>query len=227
LLQKIGIQVSDVDYGYVWSSRRVVKGVNGEAKDNAVHYYSSDIWGTVAKEVEFAVPKGFTLYGEIVGYTEDGSAIQKGYHYGCQPKTHRFLVYRVTFTNDDGNIMELSWLQMKELCAKYGLEMVKELWYGRAGDFYPHIPTEESLSEWQDGFLKELEAKYVRDQMCEFNRLEVPAEGIVVRVETAYDCVAFKLKNFRFTMAESAALDKGEVDIETAESEEEAVEETA
>jgi hypothetical protein len=229
LLQKIGIQVSDVDYGYVWSSRRVVKGVNGEAKDNAVHYYSSDIWGTVAKEVEFAVPKGFTLYGEIVGYTEDGSAIQKGYHYGCQPKTHRFLVYRVTFTNDDGNTMELSWLQMKDFCAKYGLEMVKELWYGRAGDFgsdyLRDVARDGDVGFWQQRFLEELESTYVRDQMCEFNNLEVPAEGIVVRVESAYDCVAFKCKSFKFLEWETKQLDAGSVDIETAESEEEVVEE--
>jgi hypothetical protein len=230
-LRFIGLQYEPREHGYVWSSRRVVKGVNGEAKANAVHYYTSDIWGTVAKEVEFAVPKGYTLYGEIVGYTEDGSAIQKGYHYGCQPGTHRFLVYRVTQVNDDGITTELSWQQMKQFCERYGLEMVKELWYGRAGDwpFHPYvhveeIDTNENVKTWQEGFLEALERIYVRDQMCVHNNCEVPAEGIVLRVDTMYDCIAFKLKSFRFLEWETKQLDAGTVDIETAES---ADEETA
>lgn len=220
ILQWLGVKVQTTEHGFTWSSRKVVKGVNGEAKEGAAHYYSSDIWGTVAKEIEHAVPAGYTLYGEIVGYTEDGSPIQRGYHYGCQPGTHRFLVYRVTLTNDDGKVVELSWPQMREFCQKYGLEMVKELYYGKAVEFVDDTDSAD-LSQWQGWLLKTLEGAYVRDQMCQYNNCEVPAEGIVVRVDHLEESEAFKLKSFAFLERETKLLDKGEADIETQESIEE------
>jgi hypothetical protein len=235
-LKWLGTKIQEYEFGFTWASRRVVKGVDGEAKKDAVHFYSTDIWGTVAKEVQEFIPKGFTIYGEIVGFTPDGGAIQKGktgvYHYGCQPGTHRFLVYRVTSTNYDGKVVELAWPQMKEFCRKYGLEMVKELYYGRADGFFPMDRVEAfdnegysignrnmTLDEWQEGFVKALEKAFVYDQMCQHNNMEVPAEGVVVRVERYDECEAFKLKSFLFLQHESDQLDKGELDMETAEAE--------
>jgi hypothetical protein len=218
LLQRFGVKIQDQEYGFTWSSRRVIKGVNGEAREGKAHFYSEDIWGVVAKEIEPLVPKGFTLYGEIVGYTTDGGAIQKGYHYGCQPGQHRFLVYRVTFTNPDGKVVEFSWQQMKEFCDKYGLEMVKELWFGRA-DWMVDAGRFVNPSMWNEALLAELEARFVNDQMCPHNRCEVPAEGIVLKVDRLDEGEAYKLKNFRFLEWETKQLDKGEVDIETAEAE--------
>jgi hypothetical protein len=235
LLKRLGVQIQETGYGHIWSSRRVVKGVDGEEKANAVHFYSTDIWGVVAKEVEQSIPKGYTLYGEIVGFTPDGGAIQsmKGqpFHYGCQPGTHMFLVYRVTTTNADGKILELSWKQMKEFCNKYGLNMVKELYFGRAGDFAPENETlkyylqsylsgdERSLGDWQEEFLAEIKRQYVHDQMCPYNNLEVPAEGVVVKVDRLDEAESYKVKNFLFLKWESDALDAGEADLETQESE--------
>ena len=212
------VQVQETEYGFTWASRRVIKGVDGEAKKGAVHFYSTDIWGVVAKEIETLVPKGFTVYGEIVGYMPEGGPIQQGYHYGCQPGTHRFLVYRITSTNADGKVIEMSWPQMKEFCFLYGLEMVKELFYGRADQFFP-MAAGMALDEWQEGFLKALEAAYVHDQMCQHNNLEVPAEGVVVRVERLAECESYKCKSFLFLKRESEELDKGEIDVETEQSE--------
>lgn len=240
-LKRIGVNIQPHEFGFTWASRRVIKGVDGEAKKDAVHFYSTDIWGTVAKEIQDRVPKGFTIYGEIVGFTPDGGAIQGGYHYGCQPGTHRFLVYRVTSTNFDGKVIELAWPQMKEFCSKFGFEMVKELYYGQAGGFYKFTGTGEpqsvdrghvinmTLDEWQDGFVKALEKAYVYDQMCQHNNMEVPAEGVVVRVERYDECESFKLKSFLFLKRESDELDKGVLDMETAEAEggDEATEETS
>lgn len=220
------------EYGLTWASRRVIKGVDGEAKKGAVHFYSDDIWGIVAKEIEDKIPKGVTLYGEIVGYMPNGGkAVQsmKGnpYHYGCQPDTHRFLVYRITTTNADGKVVEYSWLQMKEFCAKVGLEMVKELYYGFAGDFgtgelwllaeaakggHP-----DDLAKWQDAFLKEVEDLWVHDQMCPYNDMAVPAEGVIIRVERLDECESYKLKSFLFLKGETEDLDAGVIDTETAE----------
>lgn len=219
LLHFLGAPKNNVEYGMVHSSRRVIKGVKGNAKEGK-HFYDSDIWGVVANEVKDRIPAGYTLYGEIVGFTPDGKAIQPGYHYGCPVGGHRFLVYRVTVINAEGFTLELSWYQMKEFCERQGLEMVKELWYGKA----KHVLSKTvdwipELGDWQEAVLRALEEKYVNDSPCPYNNHEVPAEGIVVRIDHLQQSEAYKLKNFSFLEQESKSLDKGEVDMETEESE--------
>jgi hypothetical protein len=221
ILRKIGVKVQETEYGLVYSSRKVIKSVNGASKANK-HYYSSDIWGAVAKEVQDKIPAGFSLYGEIVGNTADGSAIQRGYHYGCLPTEHQLLVYRVTMTNADGLAIELSWTQLLEFCEKYALHSVHSLFYGHAQEWLS-IGDQEEISDWQQRLLTELEKAYVRDQMCEHNLYEVPAEGIVVRVDRLMGAEAFKLKSFLFLKKESDSLDAGILDVETVESEELAI----
>lgn len=221
VLRKLGVRVQESEYGLVWASRRVVKGVGGEAKVNTAHYYDTDIWGVVAREIGDLVPKGYTVYGEIVGYTPDGAMIQKGYHYGCEVGAHRFVVYRITYTNPDGQVVEFGWKQMQEWCAKYGLEMVKEVFYGCAEELYTKMTYEigtgvEDIERWQEGFLQHL-INLVEDRLCPHNNCEVPAEGVVVRIEHLDQCEAYKLKSFAFLKRESDALDKGELDLETAQ----------
>ena len=212
LARTVGIRVQEAEYQGVWASRRVVKGVAGEARKDAVHFYGADIWGIVGKEVLPLLPKGITVYGEIVGWMPDGGAIQKGYHYGCPQGTHKFLVYRVTFTNADGKVYEFSWPACKEFCAAQGLDMVKEIWYGKASEF---VGTEGLTDiEFHACLLFKMEHEYACDEMCEYNNREVPAEGIVVRVDRLESCEAYKLKNFAFLKRETELLDKGEEDIE-------------
>jgi hypothetical protein len=224
LLQRFGVKVQDQEYGFTWASRKVIKGINEKAKDGVNHFYSTDIWSVVGEKIKPLIPKGYTIYGEIVGFLPDGGMIQKGYHYGCQPGEHRFLVYRVTCVNVDGKVIELSWNAMKEFCEKFGLEMVAEFYFGRADGFLPMAPQQQE-NEWQESFLKVVQERYVRDAMCPHNAGEVPLEGVVVRVERYNECESYKLKSFLFKKRESDAADAGEVDVETIESEsEEAVE---
>jgi RNA ligase len=216
LARCLGVQVVESEYGLTWSSRRVVKGVGGEGKTTAVHYYDTDIWGVVAQEIGPLLPPGITVYAEIVGYTPTGAPIQPGYHYGCAPMTHKTMVYRVTHTNPAGYVLEFSWLQMKEFCAKYGLETVKEIYYGPIDlrKFITGQPPIGDLEAWQADTLRLLEKSYIREEMCPYNDKQVPAEGIVLKVESLTDDIAFKLKNFRFLEYETKQLDKGAIDIE-------------
>ena len=228
-LAALGIRIEKTCYDYVWASRRVIKGVGGQARESVVHYYKSDIWGEVHKEVKDSIPKGYTLYGEIVGFTQDGAAIQDGYHYGCNPSLanplgkHRFLVYRVTYTNPEGVVLNLSWPQIREFCAARGLETVKEVYYGYADDllaahrdpeYFPGSP-----EMWQQDFLYNLKDNFVEDKMCPHNP-GMPAEGVVLRIERGTEFEAYKCKSFAFLQLESKQLDKGAVDLETVESEE-------
>lgn len=215
-----GIQLKEQDYANTAASRRVIKSVEGEAKADAQHYYSSDIWSTVAEEIKDRIPKGYTVYGEIVGWTKDGGAIQKGYHYGCPEGTHKLLVYRVTVTNQDGKVAELAWKPMLEFCERYGLEPVLELFYGKAVDFvvenYPEDTFEYNQDNFGEFFIKALESMYL-EKPCKHNRNEVPAEGVVVRIDHLEEAEAYKLKSFAFLAHESVALDKGSEDLEAAE----------
>ena len=222
LVRRVGVRVQETEYGLTHSSRRVVKGIAGVDKSNAVHFYGSDVWGVVAKEIADRLPKSYTVYGEIVGYTPDGKAIQaapggKAYHYGCAHGMHKFLVYRVTTTNPDGKVLDLPWRTMMEFCSKYGFEPVKELYYGPITDLIPWDSTMD-IRDWQQNVLTYLEKTYVNDSMCPYNNNEVPEEGIVVRIDSLEECISFKLKNFLFLEAETKLNDAGVLDIETSES---------
>ena len=216
LLIKLGVQISETVYGLTYSSRKMIKAVNGVDRSNGLHYYSSDIWGIVAKEIEDKIPNGFTVYGEVVGYTPEGSFIQGGYNYGCNPKEHAFYVYRVVSTNNEGKTLELSWPQMNEFCFSRGLVPVKELFYGKVTDLVPWDSAMD-MRDWHEQLLKYLQSRWVHDQDCKYNP-KMPAEGIVARIDYLDHCESWKLKNFRFLERESRELDKGVTDIETAES---------
>lgn len=215
-LKKVGIDVVNTHYDIIYSSRRVIK--NSELHPNAVHYYKTDIWGEAAKRLTPLLLKGETVYGEICGFTGDGGAIQsmgdKPYDYGCEPGEHKLYIYRITHTNVDGHVIELSSAQMKERCDLMGVEMVPILWTGQMKDKYPEISTKE---HWHENVLEALKEEYL-EKKCSICKSDVWAEGIVVRIE-ALEPEALKLKSANFLLGETIELDKGTMDIETAESE--------
>lgn len=207
LAKFFGASVNKSESVLVWSSRRVVKGV-GSTVVEGQHFYGSDVWGVVAKEVESKIPEGYTLYGEIVGYTPEGSPIQPGYFYGCKDKEHRFLVYRVTYTAPNGTIFELGWPQMLEFCEARGLEHVVPLYYGTVRTLCGQYPETDFVSVIQKLFLYE--------GLCPYNDYKVPAEGVVIRIDHVSQSEAYKLKNYAFLQHETKMLDKGTGDMEDA-----------
>ena len=222
LAKRVGVQVKEEEYGIIAASRRVVKSVAGEVAQDKNHFYDTDLYSLIGQEIADRVPKGFTVYGEIVGYTPKGSAIQKHYGYRCLPEQHRLLVYRVTFTNHDGHVYELTWEQLKQFCEKVGLETVIELWKGTPRDFLfqftgsgtscdePYIP-----EEWRPVFLETLQLRFL-EKKCPYNN-GVPNEGVVIRIDRLQESEAYKLKSFAFLEHETKMLDEGAEDLETAE----------
>ena len=221
ILKKLGVNINDKIYDLLYSSRRVIK--NDDLNTQANHYYSSDVWGDVARTFDYAVQKGYTLYGEIVGYTRDGSFIQKGYDYGCiQPVYedeyvedvhYRVYVYRITFTNEDGNVSELSWRQIKAYCEHFGINHVPEYYFGKLVDFDNSFKEIKSDDEFNESVIKTLEEKYL-EKYCEFCGNRVPSEGIVLRIDKLFNFDAYKLKSFMFMELESKHLDDNIIDIE-------------
>lgn len=219
ILKRLGVNIVDQQYDLVYSSRKVVKnGYLDPSEANHNHYYSSDIWGVCARKYEQFLKDGISLYGEIVGYTPEGDGIQKDYDYGCEPNSHDFYVYRVTYTSSSGDVYEMSPREMKEYCNRYGIKTVPEIYYGKAKDFYILDVNEH----WHQNFLEKLSDDYL-EKDCDLCLNSVPDEGICLRVDKPLDIEIYKLKSFAFLERETKMLDEGEVDMETVESEEEVV----
>ena len=217
LLKRFGLPIIDTHYDMVYSSRKVIKNQYND-HSNSKHYYNEDIWGEISKTLEPLVSEGITMYGEAVGYTRGGGYIQAaknglGYDYGCAPGEYKTFIYRITLTNVGGKVFEFSAKQVKDYCAKLGLNYVPEFYYGYAKDLF-----DLSLeNHWQENFLQKLSETYL-EKDCDICVNKVPGEGIVLRKETL-DIDVYKHKSFRFKAQESEMLDSGEVDLETQESE--------
>lgn len=203
VLNSMGISIDYKYYDYIYSSRRVIK--NDDLNRSSDSYYSEDLWYWTNEEIKHCIEKGITLYGEIVGQLSNGEWIQKGYSYGTLPAHNKFLVYRITYTNPDGDVIEFNWQQIKNYCKKYVLEHVPEYYYGPLHNFYEFEQPEDLLSA--------LIVTYLEKDLPE----GVPDEGICIRNEST-DFIAYKLKSFKFLEKETEDLDKGEITIEDEQS---------
>lgn len=222
-LKWCGADIKEETYDIIYSSRSVVK--NGFVNANPQHYNSVDLWADIKDSLNDKIPSGFTLYGEVVGYTSTGRMIQKKYDYGYKPPALRedykegiyfgVYVYRITFTNVEGKKYELSWGQIKEYCNYFGIKHVPELYYGYAGNWFTE--KQEELY-WHTNLLESLEETFL-EKNCTLCTGKVPDEGIVVRKDGLYDFEAYKLKSFRFLEHETKMLDEEVEDIEDVEEE--------
>lgn len=206
ILHWFGVEIPS-SYGTVWASRNVIKGVNKPiAKDGG--YYGEDIWGVWAQQIGPKLPDGFTVYGEIVGWTPGGREIQKGYTYGLPKGQSEFYCYRVTHTNAAGYTIELTTPQVVEFCERLGIKTVPII--SQYVSFVSEVV--EDFEAQRDAFVKYLETNYV-DVKCKWNP-GLPAEGVVLKLEGLNKSRALKLKSFEFLALESKNLDKGVPDLE-------------
>lgn len=219
LAKKLGIKVNETEYDHVYGSRRVVKNQHLEDPKAKDHFYGYDIWEDIKNQIKESVPKGYTLYGECLGFDKNGKAIQGGYDYSCAPSTFKLEVYRITHTNTDGFVTELTYPQIAEFCERSNLTASHLFFNGKAKDLYPEIADvlgndDRDKQQWRELFLRNLEKDY-NEKNCFMCANPVPEEGIVVRKESLFSCDSYKLKSFAFLEAESKTLDLGEADIES------------
>lgn len=215
LLIKFGIQIKDTDYDYVYGSRKVVK--NEYETQKTMDFYGGDMWGTIKDELKEFIPKGYTFYGECVGFTKEGGAIQPKFDYGCAQPEHKNFIYRITFTNADGIVRDLTSSEVNEWALKAGFDYVPAFYVGKANLLFPELNADE---HWHENFIKKLEEKY-NEKDCFMCKNVVPEEGIVLRRESSFQFEAYKLKSFRFLEHETALLDAGVEDMESASYEQE------
>ncbi len=225
-----GVKVPMVEYGNVYSSRGVIKNkyINQGVTSG---YYGCDIYGCVNRDFSPYIDKGMTVYGEVVGYLENStSMIQKQHDYGCKTGHWKFMPYRITSTDENGNHKEWPIKQVDEWTHKL-VELHPELadktmflnfvYYGRFGDMYTDIPEDEN---WNKNILARMKSdrKLILmeedEPMC---KNKVPREGVVVRIVGDNFARAWKLKSLRHFDREAKQHDNGEVDMEEMASSEE------
>lgn len=212
ILKFFGFLIQETYYDIVYSSRKVIKNQYLNPTSGG-GFYGEDIWGTVAKEIGHLIPKNWTLYGEIVGYTPQNRAIQAKYDYGCKNGEHKFYVYKISVTNPDGKVIYLTDAQIAEWCKTVGLLYEDTmLFYGKAKELYP-IRKNGNVYKWQQSFLEFLQNTY-NEKDCYMCANKVPEEGVVLRIESLFSYDAYKLKSKRFILNENSELDNGVSNLE-------------
>lgn len=199
LAARLGVRIKTHDYDYVHGSKRVIK---DPASETQQHFYSFDLWSREGEKLRGMLPTGTIIYGELIGWAEKGSPIQRGYTYEIPDGECRLRVYRVARIGHDGFLSDLSWDQTKQFCRDRGLEHVPELWRG------PH--SEFNADDW-------LERRFHDEgyQQCLPLAKKLVDEGVVIRVEGLVPQL-YKAKSESFLRYESKQLDSGEVDLESA-----------
>lgn len=219
------------DYGYVSGTRRTV------LNDWEGGFYGSNEFRK--KHAEFfegKLHKGEEVFYEVVGFTDNGTPImgdcqnkklndkefvkQYGeitrFSYGCSPNGANelpqsdFYVYRMTMTNEDGDVVEYSPDFMRYRCEQMGCKCVPVMWKG-------YIPADETLEECYDcngewgawrvirkstpgEWIKNIAEQYY-DGPDPIGKSHV-REGVVIRIINRPKFCAYKHKNFNFKCLE-------------------------
>lgn len=165
--------------------------------------------------------KGEEIYLEVVGYTDDGTLImpecdnkktkdkefikqfgdKTRFTYGCGVGQSDIYVYRMTMTNEDGQVVEYPWELVKLRCEQMGVKHAPEL------DKFI-FTTKEDLLERVNKYL---------DIVDPIGKTHIN-EGIIARIEGREKFTAFKQKGFYFKVLEGIIKADDVLDMEEAES---------
>lgn len=211
-LQGLGVQIKTIEYDYVYGSRRVIKDANNP---NQAHFYGADIYSSEGKKLDGLLPQGYVVYGELIGWTQEGAPLQKNYTYKVPHGSAELCVYRVAHVNPQGVICDLSWNQVLEFCRDKGLRAVPELWRGKYADFAKKddrgysIPSEFIDSRYKEsGYLQAVPLS--EESPCD--------EGVCIRVDGIAPYI-LKAKSPLFYAHETKMLDEEAVDMEEEQNE--------
>lgn len=164
--------------------------------------------------------KGEEVYYEVVGFTDSGTPIMgKGnnkkldkdfvkqygeetvFSYGCSPDgsdapQSDLYVYRMTMTNEDGDVVEYSPDFMRYRCEQMGVKCVPVMWRGFADETIDWNDAGMTTGEW---VMEKAEQYY--DGPDPIGKTHV-REGVVVRIINRPKFCAYKTKNYSFKMLE-------------------------
>lgn len=223
------------DWGYVSGTRRTV------LDDFDGGFYGSNAFReTHARQFEGKLRKGETVYYEVVGFTDTGAGImgagnneklgkdfvkQYGketiFSYGCVPIISvdsediqsDMYVYRMTSTNEDGEVVEYTPDFMRYRCEQMGVKCVPVFWTG----FIPENPASADDPTITAGEWIKNKAELFYEGPDPIGKTHV-REGVVIRVINRPKFTAYKHKNFEFKVIEGLIKDVAETpDMEEAQ----------
>lgn len=217
--EKLNVKIPLIKtWDYVSGTRRVV------LDDFTSGYYGNDAFRKTWHDFFVGkLRKGETVYYEIVGWVNDTTSIMPScsnsktkdkefikqygatteFTYGCEQGKNDMYIYRMTMTNEDGDVVEYPYSLIQQRAEQMGAKVVPEL------DRFIFI-TQEDLKQRVSMF---------EDGVDPIGRTHV-REGIVVRIENREKFTAFKSKNWFFKVLESIIKTEAvEADIEEAQGE--------
>ncbi len=177
---------SNKEYRHLVGSRNVV------FEDKEDSFYRDPFRRIAADTFKTQLNKGEVVYYEIVGYTTNGKPLMKShgltkdikksfkgterfpeemvYTYGCEFGNFDIYVYRITNVDNDGNMKDLSWDDVKKRCAELNIKHVPEL------DRFIYDGNKDNLLMRLDPFLSDTE---LRPSVICNSHIE---EGVCIRV---------------------------------------------
>ena len=224
------------DWGYVSGTRRTVLD-----NFDGGFYGSNSFREPHAKAFEGKLWKGEEVYYEVVGFTDTGTPImatadnkklndkdfikQYGktttFSYGCavnddwergpRPKSDIY-VYRMTMTNEDGDMVEYTPDFMRYRCEQMGVKTVPVMWKGYVDETIDWNDAGMTTGEWVKA-----KAEEFYDGPDPIGNTHV-REGVVVRILNRPKFCAYKHKNWSFKALEGIVKVEAEApDMEEAE----------
>ena len=233
------------DWGYVSGTRRTVL-ENFEGG----YYGSNEFREAHSKFFEGKLWKGEEVYYEVVGFTHTGAPImatadnkklndkdfikQYGktttFSYGCAPDgvnstdgvtpQSDIYVYRMTMTNEDGDVVEYTPDFMRYRCEQMGVKTVPVFYKGRIEDRNALATTRGDMETYDDigEYVRALAEKYY-DGPDPIGKTHI-REGVVVRILNRPKFCAYKHKNWSFKALEGIVKVEAEApDMEEADGE--------
>ena len=221
------------DWGYVSGTRRTV------LDDWDGGFYGSNTFRKQHHDKFVGkLHKGEEVYFEVVGFTDNGTPIMsKGnnkkldknfvkqygeetvFSYGCSPDgsdapRSDLYVYRMTMTNEDGDVVEYSPDFMRYRCEQIGVKCVPEFVH----EFIPNQEWLDSMTLTAGEYVTGVAEEYY-DGPDPIGKTHV-REGVVVRIINRPKFCAYKTKNYSFKMLEGLIKESAAApDMEEAEEE--------
>lgn len=196
------------EYGYVHGTRRTIL----SSFDGG--FYGNDSFRKPSAEFfEGKLHKGETVYYEVVGWVNENTPIMPSvnnkkvgdknfvkqygdtttFTYNCGKGQSDFYVYRMTMTNEDGDVVEYSPYQVRYRCEQMGCKFVPVF-----KSFF--IPCAEAGE-----YVKEIAEQYY-DGVDPIGKTHI-REGVVIRIVNRPKFTAYKHKNFNFKVLSGIAVD--------------------
>lgn len=202
---------ADTEFKHVYGSRNVVKG----RADNQ-HYYTRDVWSEYGQKLDGMIPEGMIIYGELVGWVDEQTPIQKNYTYHLPPGQRELYVYRVAVINSQGVMVDLPWEGVEDVCLNLGLKTVPVLDFGNmlVFDDADGFTEAQFVSEFTERWLNRRLRDDLDPDALPLSDLKTVDEGVCVRIEGMVPRL-LKAKSSLFFEHESKLLDANVIDVET------------